>query len=157
MLQDQVHIVPFESAYAKDFARLNIEWLEKFFAVEPHDVELMEDCEANIIGKGGHIFFAKLGDEVVGTVALIPLTKGVFELGKMAVSSQYQGLKIGQLLMKRCIDFGRGQGWSKIVLYSNTTLQNAIYIYRKYGFVEVEMEENPPYERGDIKMEFVIE
>ena len=44
-----------------------------------------------------------------------------------------------------------------IVLYSNTTLQNAIYIYRKYGFVEVEMEENPPYERGDIKMEFVIE
>ena len=38
------------------------------------------------------------------------------------------------------------------MLYSNKILENAIYIYRKYGFIEVPVEPNSPYERSDIKM-----
>ena len=42
--------------------------------------------------------------------------------------------------------------YNSIILYSNTKLENAIYIYRKYGFIEIPNEENSPYKRSDIKM-----
>jgi len=34
-----IEIIPFENQYASDFKRLNLEWLEKYFDVEPLDVE----------------------------------------------------------------------------------------------------------------------
>lgn len=92
----------------------------------------------------------------MGTVALIPMEEKVYELGKMAVSEAYQGMKIGQILLQFCIDFGKEQGWKKVVLYSNTVLENAIHIYRKYGFVEVPLEPNSPYQRSNIKMELLL-
>ena len=74
----------------------------------------------------------------------------------MAVSPEFQGQKIGQQLMQFCIDFAKEQGWIKLQLYSNRILENALYIYEKYGFREIRMEENPPYERSNIKMECVL-
>ena len=151
-----VTIIPFESKYANDFARLNVEWLEKFFVVEPHDVELLERCEETIIDNGGYIFFAKVDETIAGTFSLIKSSDGVYELGKMAVSPEYQGKKIGQKLLDFCIKFAKEKQWKKILLYSNTKLENAIYLYKKYGFVEIEQEKNPPYQRSNIKMELVL-
>ena len=54
--------------------------------------------------------------------------------------------------MQYCIDFAKENQFDELVLYSNTILENAIYIYRKYGFIEIPMEENSPYVRGNIKM-----
>ncbi|MBW1294726.1 GNAT family N-acetyltransferase [Aquimarina litoralis] len=152
----QIEIIPFNPKYAKDFADLNVAWLEKYFVVEPHDVELLERCEETIINKGGYIFFAKIGSAIAGTFSLIKMQEGIYELGKMAVSPEFQGKKIGQQLMTFCIDFAKKQHWNKLVLYSNTKLENAIYIYKKYGFVEIELEKDSPYLRSNIKMEFAL-
>ncbi|PXX25586.1 GNAT family N-acetyltransferase [Arenibacter sp. ARW7G5Y1] len=149
-------IIPFKACFATRFKDLNVAWLEKYFYVEPKDKVLLENCEANIIDKGGFIFFAQYNDEIVGCFALIKLRDGVFELGKMAVDPEYQGLKIGQALLAFAIEFSKQNMWNKIILYSSTKLENALYIYRKYGFKEIEMEENLPYARGDIKMELII-
>ncbi|MDL5511886.1 GNAT family N-acetyltransferase [Arenibacter sp. M-2] len=149
-------IIPFKVCFATRFKDLNVAWLEKYFYVEPKDKVLLENCEANIIDKGGFIFFAQYNDEIVGCFALIKLGDGVFELGKMAVDPEYQGLKIGQALLAFAIEFSKQNMWNKIILYSSTKLENALYIYRKYGFKEIEMEENLPYARGDIKMELII-
>jgi GNAT superfamily N-acetyltransferase len=90
---------------------------------------------------------------VVGTVALMPTKEtAVFELTKMAVSPKHRGYKIGQQLMQHCIDFAKTHHYKSLMLYSNTKLENAIYIYRKYGFVEIPVEPNSPYKRGNIKM-----
>lgn len=70
----------------------------------------------------------------------------------MAVSHQYQGKQIGQKLLKYAIGFAQKQHWKELLLYSNRKLENAIYLYRKFGFEEVEMEKDNPYVRGDIKM-----
>lgn len=148
-----IEIISFEKIYAKDFYALNIEWLQTYFYVEPFDEEVLSKPEVYIIDKGGHIFFAQLNGEVVGTVALMPTKDDtVFELTKMAVSPNHRGYKIGQQLITYCIDFAKKQGLDQLMLYSNTKLENAIYIYRKYGFVEVPVEENSPYTRGNIKM-----
>lgn len=152
-----IKIIPFEKQYSKDFYNLNIEWLKTFFYVEPYDEDVLSNPEYYIIDKGGHIFFAQIDNVIVGTVALMPVMENsVFELTKMAVSPKYRGFKIGQLLMQHCIDFAIKQQFKALLLYSNTILENAIYIYRKYGFIEIPVEENSPYKRSNIKMELII-
>ena len=78
--------------------------------------------------------------------------KNVLELTKMAVLPEERGQKIGQQLLQHCIDFGKQQNLKALLLYSNTKLENAIYLYRKYGFKELDLEKDSPYVRSDIKM-----
>jgi len=152
-----VEVIPFDKIYSKAFYELNIEWLNTYFYVEPFDEEVLSNPETYIIKKGGHIFFTKLDNQIVGTVALMPVNnKKFFELTKMAVSPKHRGLKIGQQLMLHCIDFSKSIELPKLILYSNTKLENAIYIYRKYGFIEIPVEPNSPYKRSNIKMELVF-
>ncbi len=147
-------IVNYVNEYAKDFYQLNIEWLKTFFYVEPYDEEVLSNPEKYIINKGDHIFFAKLNDEIVGTVALMPMDiKNTFELTKMGVSPAHRGHKIGQKLMQKCIDFALENNFESLIIYSSRKLENAIYIYRKYGFIEIPVEADCHYERCDIKME----
>ena len=150
-MKNRTKIVSFRPEFASDFRDLNIEWLEKYFYVEEHDTEVLNNAKTYIIDNGGYIFFALVDGNVAGTVALMNEPEG-YELSKMAVSPAFQGLKIGQQLMQYCIDFAKDKNWTQLILYSNTILENAIYIYRKYGFEEVELEQNGPYQRGNIKM-----
>ena len=46
-------------------------WISKYFALEPKDLEVLDDPQGKIIAKGGRIFMAFEGDEPVGCVALI--------------------------------------------------------------------------------------
>ncbi|REH52310.1 MarR family transcriptional regulator with acetyltransferase activity [Tenacibaculum gallaicum] len=152
--KNTVAITTFKEEYSTSFYDLNIEWLQTFFYVEPYDKEVLSNPHTYIINKGGHIFFAKLNNEVVGTVALMPMEEpNVYELTKMAVSPKHRGYKIGQQLMQHCIEFAKNNLFNKLVLYSNTKLENAIYIYRKFSFLEIPVEEGCPYERCNIKME----
>lgn len=157
MNNSEITIHPFSKELSKTFYNLNIEWLKTYFYVEPYDEEVLSKPELYIINKGGHIFFAKLDGIVVGTVALMPTNNStVFELTKMAVSPKHRGYKIGQKLMQYCIKFAKDENFTTLMLYSNTKLENAIYIYRKYGFIEIPVESNSPYKRSDIKMELTL-
>ena len=149
-------IIPFKKDYAFAFRDLNLEWLEHYFYVEPHDRELLDKCEEVIIKQGGHIFFYVEADNILGTFALIKISEKEYELGKMAVDKNARGKGIGQHMMQFCVSFAKNMGWSKIILYSNTSLKNSIYIYKKYEFIEIPIEQNNPYTRGNIKMELKL-
>ena len=152
-----IEIVNYNSDYDRNFYELNSEWLKTYFYVEPFDEEVLSKPEEYIIDKGGYIFFARINEEIVGTVALMPLDEPkLFELTKMAVSPKHRGKKIGQQLLQHCIDYAKSMGLPKLILYSNTKLENAIYIYRKYGFIEIPVEKDCPYVRSDIKMELKL-
>ena len=53
-----IRVVDFEPRWRADFARLNIEWLERWFTVEAVDREVLGDPESHILGPGGRILFA---------------------------------------------------------------------------------------------------
>lgn len=154
-MKNEIIIIPFREEFNTHFRDLNIAWLEKYFFVEDRDREVLDNAKKFIIDKGGHIFFALYNNKVIGTVALMKEMEG-YELSKMAVLPDYQGLKIGQLLLKNCINFAKTKGWEKLLLYSNTILENAIYIYKKFGFKEVELEPECPYQRSNIKMVLIL-
>src|SRR5680860_511038 len=102
MEQLKVSIINFEEQYTNNFTQLNFEWLEKYFYIEAYDKKVLLNPQKYILNEGGHILFALINEKIVGTVALIKRAHGVFELSKMAVTEEYQGLRIGQKLMYAC-------------------------------------------------------
>ncbi|MEH6406783.1 MAG: GNAT family N-acetyltransferase [Leeuwenhoekiella sp.] len=146
----------YKPEYSADFERLNIAWLKQYFYVEKHDEEVLSKPEKYIIQTGGHILVALADNQVVGVVALMKTEDGDYELTKMAVDKTVRGQKIGQQLMKYCLEYAKNEKIDSLILYSNRRLENAIYIYHKFGFVEVPLEDNLPYERADIKMKLTI-
>jgi len=91
-----IRIVPFQRELAPKFAELNLAWIEQLFVVEAPDRAMLEDAENTIVKRGGEIFFALQGDEVIGTSAIVPHTATTFELAKMAVTPAAQRLGVGR-------------------------------------------------------------
>lgn len=135
------------------FKSLNIEWLETYFVVEEIDERILSHPQTEIIDPGGHIFMVEANNDVVGTFSYIKKVEGVYEFSKMAVNPKFRGQGIGNKMMQFAIRYAEQHHWKKILLYSNTILENSIHLYRKYGFIEVPLEPNVLYSRGNIKME----
>lgn len=149
---DQLRIIDFSEELKAYIKLLNYEWLEEYFRVEEGDEKSLSNPKESIIDQGGFIFYATKGNEIIGTASLIKKSDDIFELGKMAVLKTAQGLGVGTFLLEHCLDFAKQNKIKKLILYSNTKLESAIHLYRKYGFEEIELEPGV-YERGNIKME----
>lgn len=148
----QVEIIPYSPELKEHIKTLNYAWLEAYFHVEEGDRISLSNPEASIIDPGGFIFFARYGESIAGTASLLKKSETVFELGKMVVAQSLQGMGIGKVLLEHCLDFAKEKGIRTLILYSNTLLEPAIHLYRKYGFEEIPLEPGV-YERGNIKME----
>lgn len=150
-----VQIIDYSPEVQPQFEKINKEWVEKYFTLEPFDLEQLGNPQEIILNKGGAILFAKEGDEIIGTVGLAKSAEGTYEMIKMAVIPKAQGKKVGQLLATSILEKAKSMGAKKVVLYSNTKLEAALNLYRKFGF-----KETPPecgkYGRCDIKMEIEL-
>jgi ribosomal protein S18 acetylase RimI-like enzyme len=153
---DSVIIIPFSNDLKEEIKILNLEWLNKYFKVEAKDDQMLSDPQGEIIDKGGMIFYAKYNNRIVGTVSLLKIDHTTFELSKMAVKDGFQGLGIGKKLIEYCLKIAEQKEIKKLLLYSNRKLLPAIYLYIKFGFQEVPLEDGV-YERADIKMEKIID
>lgn len=151
-----IKVIEFHERFAKAFADLNYEWIEKAYTVEKHDREILDHPIEEIIEKGGQIFFVLVDEVPAATVALIELDGHAFELAKMAVSPEHRGLGLSKLLMDACIDYSRIKGKRSIILESNTKQVAAIKLYRKYGFVETPLDPHSQFVRANIRMELAI-
>lgn len=150
-----ITIIPYTAENKEWVKKFNYEWLEKYFYVEPTDIVQLSDPENEIIGKGGSIFYALYDEEIAGTASLMKVSDHVFELAKMAVTDRFKRKGIGHALMDFCITKAKELGAVKLILYSNTKLESAIHLYRKYGFTEI-LVGNSHYARSDIKMELIL-
>ena len=154
----EVQIVEFQPQYKKAFYELNRKWIELYWELEPHDIEVLENPEKHILDKGGHIFVALYNGFPVGVCALCPMPEESaydFELAKLAVNNSIQRKGIGRRLCDAVIDKARELGGEMLFLESNTRLKPAIALYRKLGFKELP-EYHPAYARGVIQMELTL-
>jgi putative acetyltransferase len=152
----ELELSGYQKKYANDFKRLNLEWIEKYFVVEEHDLEQLSHPEEHIINGGGEILFALYNDDVAGVCALIKTGDDEFELAKMAVSPNFQGLQIGYKLGLHSIKIAKQMGAKRVWLESNRKLTPALNLYRKLGFKEIPLTFTP-YARADIRMELMFE
>lgn len=150
-----IEIAEFTAEHGADFKRLNIEWLERYFYVEEHDHHVLSDPHTAILAPGGRIFLAKQDGKVVGTCALIRTDAARFELSKMAVTQQCQGLGVGRRLLAHALAAFQESGVPLLYLESNSKLVPAITLYESVGFVHA-----PPtpdlghYQRANVYMEW---
>ncbi|MBK7788539.1 MAG: GNAT family N-acetyltransferase [Saprospiraceae bacterium] len=150
--KQNIEIIEFSEQLSEPIKTLNYEWLIKYFRVEDGDVVSLSNPQKYIIDNGGQIYYAKVNGTIVGTATLLKKSETIYELGKMAVSDKAQGQGIGTKLLEHCLNVAKQRQIRTLILYSNTILQSAIHLYRKYGFEEVELESGL-YERANIKME----
>ncbi|WP_394924479.1 GNAT family N-acetyltransferase [uncultured Robinsoniella sp.] len=77
------------------------------------------------------------GDEVVGCCAVKTLAPDTCELKMMYLYNSYQGLGLGRKLLTHAIQYGKAQGYQKMLLDTTSESLSAISLYRKNGFYEI--------------------
>jgi len=168
---EDVRIVTYRPEYKAQFKALNVEWIEKYFHIEPEDEKVLNNPEAEILEPGGVILFAKgkrnaidgavdsaSHEEILGTCALIAKGEKTYELSKMAVTEAAQGRQIGKKLLAASIEKARELQAETVILETNSKLTPAINLYRKLGFMLVPQ---PPgnrskYQRADMRMKLEL-
>ena len=150
-------VVTWRPELRADFERLNREWIERYFEVEPGDLEVFGDPAAAIVAPGGQIFFVLEAGEVLGTCAVIRRDAETCELAKMAVAPAARGRGHGDRLVRAAIGFARAVGARRLLLVSNTRLGPALTLYRKHGFRDVPLDPSTGYSRADIQLELPLD
>ncbi len=150
-----ISVIDFEPQYQDAFRQLNLAWLEKYGLTEEADLVMINHAQREILDPGGFIFLAKSGEKIVGTAALVKETPQQYELVKMAVDENYQGMGISRLLMDRCLQAARDVGARRIYLQSNSQLTTAIRLYEKYGFRHIPVKD-AHYVTADVMMELIL-
>lgn len=150
-----INIVNFEDRHAAAFKLLNLEWLEKYQLAESHDLMVLDDPRGTIIDRGGYIFLAVEGEEVIGSVALMREAPVSYELAKMAVAPAYRGRGISKLLLDHCLTIAKHIKATRISLFSNDQLTTALRLYRQYGFKDIPVT-GSPFTTANVKMELLL-
>lgn len=154
--ESRVVVVPYREEFRAAFERLNRQWIESYFVLEPADREILGDPEGMILNCGGQVFFVLEGQEVQGTCAVLCHIPEECEIAKMAVAPDARGRGFGDLLMEACVAFARQIGSRRVVIVSNTVLEPAIRLYRKHGFVQVPLAADRRYRRANIRLELEL-
>jgi GNAT superfamily N-acetyltransferase len=148
----KVEIVDFRSEHADAFRQMNLDWITLYWEVEDADRLYLDNPREKILEPGGAILMALDEGEAVGTVALISMGNGSYELAKMAVDERSRGKGVGWRLGRALLGRARDMGATRVYLESNTVLEPAISLYRKLGFRSIEGGASC-YDRCNIQME----
>lgn len=78
--------------------------------------------------------------EIVGSVALFPLSKDVCELRKMYLRKTARGKGAGRRLLEHALGRARELGFKTVELETASVLKEAISLYVGYGFKPIQRE-----------------
>ena len=103
-----------------------------------------------------NFWIAKVGDKLIGTIALLDIGNDQTALRKMFVDRNYRGKEfgIGQKLLDNLIDWARRKNICEIYLGTTAKFIRAQRFYEKNGFIEIkkqELPENFPVMDVDVK------
>ncbi len=147
---------PFRAGDEAAFRDINLEWIERFFAVEPKDREVLNNPHTHILDPGGAILLACESDEPVGVVSLIVIGDREVELAKMGVRPAAQGKGAGRMLMDAAIATAREMGMRRIYIETNSVLGPALRLYHAAGFQPLKQAVPSPYARADVQLELFL-
>lgn len=147
-------IVPYDQKYKEIFIEMNKQWISQMFVIEEEDLQVLNNIES-ALEAGGQIFFA-VDDtgEVLACCMIAPLPNGEWEIEKFCARGMYTGTGAGTACLKACMEYARERRVEKVVIVTNTKCEQAIRLYRKFGFVEVPVDKKKfPYERANLAFE----
>ena len=152
-----VVIRPFRPGDEAAFHDINAEWIERFFALEQKDRDVLGNPAKYILDPGGAILLAVEDDDPLGVVALIVMGQGSVELAKMGVRPQAQGKGAGRMLVAAAVAKAREMGMRRIYIETNSKLGPALKLYRDAGFQPLRETIPSPYARADVQLELFLD
>jgi ribosomal protein S18 acetylase RimI-like enzyme len=167
IVQSRGSIQEYQPAHQPGIEEIYRNWFTGHFltAPEPLDELFLKYPETVVLKKGGFILVTLEGEKVTGTVSLKKErgdgsedTRPSYELTKMAVREGYRGKGLGAALCQAAIAKAWSAGAKRIVLYSHSSLQPALRLYRKLGFKDTPLEQGLySHFRCDVKMEISLD
>ncbi|MGN6819990.1 MAG: bifunctional helix-turn-helix transcriptional regulator/GNAT family N-acetyltransferase [Sphingomonas sp.] len=146
----------FSDELAPDFYRINVQWIEDMYTLEPTDIDVLTHPRERLIDPGGDVLFVEdpeLG--IVGTCGLQKTGDRQFELTKMGVLPEARGRKAGEFLLRAMIERAFALGCDRLYLLSNAKGAAGVHLYEKVGFVHdagIMEEFGKRYERCNVAM-----
>lgn len=150
-----IKILPYSPELQSYFESINRNWITDSIGLDDSDLAQLQQPEKNIIANGGHVLFAAMDENIIGTAGLLKKTDCDFELVKMAVLPEFRGLGVGLKLINEIIEKAKESGAKRIQLSTNQKLLPAISLYKKLGFKQVALGCGQD-RRCDIKMELAL-
>ena len=113
--------------------------LSDAYAASLYPAESNHLVDLSILENPGVSFFvARNAGTIVGCVALVEAGDGTAEIKRMFVDPEARGLRAATGLMDRLEEQARVRGLSAVRLETGIYQPEAIGLYRKYGYVEIE-------------------
>jgi putative acetyltransferase len=82
-------------------------------------------------------YIALLDQEIVGGAGIYPthgLSENTCELVKMYLTKKVRGMGLGKLLIAKCLEYGKENGYTQVYLETMPELEKALTVYEKFGF-----------------------
>jgi N-acetylglutamate synthase and related acetyltransferases len=115
----------------------------KYLELQNYDSEL-EHLEDKYGLPDGRLYIVKVNDEVAGCIGLRKIDNENCEMKRLYVKPKFRGHKISNKLVEIIIEDAKKIGYKNMLLDTFPFLNGAIYLYKKFGFKEIESYNNSP-------------
>lgn len=116
---------------------------KKYLDIQNYDHEI-ENLEEKYGMPKGRIYIAYCDGEAAGCIAMRKIDSENCEMKRLYVKPKFRGKHIGSILVKRIIEDAKGENYNYMLLDTLPFLKSAIYMYRKYGFYEIDSYNDSP-------------
>ena len=95
-------------------------------------------------------WIAEQHGDIIGSVFVVRHDANTAKLRMLYVDASARGLGIGRTLVEEAIAFARSAGYSRMVLWTNAVLHDAVRLYEKAGFALVEEEQHHSFGKDQV-------
>ena len=120
---------------------------KEYLKLQNYDNEI-ENLEEKYGKPEGRLYIAFYDGKPAGCIALKKMDKDNCEMKRLYVRNEFRGKHIGSILTKKIIEDAKEIGYKHVLLDTLSFLENAINIYKKIGFYEIEQYNNSPMENA---------
>lgn len=103
---------------------------------EGTDKDLLDLNESYFKNNGWFEIIEDQQKRIIGSYGLFKINAEICELRKMYLYPEFQGLGFGKKMLNKAVSKAKELGYKEIILETNKLLNQAIGLYKKYGFVE---------------------
>ncbi|MBD5520224.1 MAG: GNAT family N-acetyltransferase [Lachnospiraceae bacterium] len=121
----------------------NDNMIQKYLNIQHYDEEI-KHLETKYGLPYGRLYLAYYDGEAAGCIGLRKIDEQNCEMKRYYVRPEFRGKKIGNQLIQQIITDAKEIGYSYMLLDTLPFLENAIFVYKKFGFYEIECYNDSP-------------
>lgn len=116
---------------------------QQYLDIQHYDEEI-KHLEAKYGTPFGRLYLAYYNEELAGCIGLRKIDEQNCEMKRLYVRPKFRGKQIGNQLVRKIIEDAKEIGYSHMLLDTLPFWENAISMYRKCGFYEIESYNDSP-------------